>query len=239
MPYCAKCGIEVNNSIHTCPLCEFPIPDIGEHTNEKNIDKFPEAENIYKNGVELIKNKVFFTLILLLFFSIPILIGIRTFYPPVRMGINYAILSILASLFYLVFLFGYLTLHYNILGIGITSIIFTYMLDSIDYSITWFYKYAFFIILLVMAVMYLYLFLYKRSKHRNQWIYVPTYIFGGIGILSIGIEALISYRIHYTIKLTWSIVVFLCSIGISFLLLGLYHGLPERVRNEIKRKLHV
>lgn len=239
MPYCAKCGIEVNNNTKTCPLCEFPIPDVGEHGNQHPINAFPDADNIYKNRMEIIKNKVFFSLILLLIFTIPILISIRAFYPSITIGINYAIISILASLFYLFFLFGYLTINYNILGIGITSIILSYVLDSIDHSITWFYQYAFFIILLVMVVVYLYVFLYKRSKHQNQLIYVPTYIFSGIGILCIGIEALITYRINYSIKLSWSIIVLVCSVTICLLLLGLYHGLPERVRNEIKRKLHV
>lgn len=239
MPYCAKCGVEVNNTINSCPLCEFPIPDINDYPSDNNQNTFPEPENIYRDRARTIKNSTFFTIILFLVFTIPILISIKVFYPPVTKGINYAIVCIIASILYLFFLFGYLKINYNILGIGITSILLTYILDSIDENITWFYKYAILIIILVMVIAYLYVFLYKRSKHHNQLIYVSTYIFSGIGILCIGIEAIITYRLYYTIRLSWSIIVFLFSLSICVLLLGLYHGLPEKVRSEIKRKLHV
>ena len=41
MPYCAKCGVEVENGVKNCPLCKFPIPDIlsGEEKKDENIQK--------------------------------------------------------------------------------------------------------------------------------------------------------------------------------------------------------
>lgn len=240
MPYCAKCGVEVNNDISTCPLCEFPIPNIDDYNKDITYkNSFPKAENIYRDRVETIKNSTFFTIVLFLILTIPILLSIKAYYPPITKGINYAIVSVIAAVFYLFFIFGYLTIKYNILGLGITSLLFTYVLDNIDESITWFYKYAILIIILVMIISYIYVYLYKRSRHYNQLVYVTAYIFSGIGILCIGVEAIISYRLNNTIKLTWSIIVFLCSLAVCVLILGLYHGLPERVRNEIKRKLHV
>ncbi|MCT4544009.1 MAG: hypothetical protein N4A63_10750 [Vallitalea sp.] len=238
MPYCSKCGVEVENSIKKCPLCEYPIPNIND-TKEYFDNGFPEAENIYKNRVSNIKNKVFYTLILVLFFSIPILLSVNAFFPAVRLSINYVISCIIAAMFYIYFLFGYLKLAYNILGIGITSIILTYKLDSIDNSITWFYKYALIIILLVIFIVYVYLYLYKRSKHQNQLIYIPSYIFSAIGILCICIEGLISYRFKNYIKLTWSVIVLISTFSICILLLSLYHGLPEKFRAKLKSKLHV
>ncbi|QUH29976.1 LTA synthase family protein [Vallitalea guaymasensis] len=239
MPYCAKCGVEVDNNIKKCPLCDFPIPDVGQETDEQSINVFPEAENIYKDRVSIVKNKVFFIFEIILIFAIPILISIRVFYPSITLKINYIINCIIASVFYLFFLFGYLNIYYNILGIGLTSIVLTYKLDSIDNNISWFYSYAILIILLVMAILYICVFLYKRSKKENKAIYILNYIFEGIGLLCLGIDSIISYRINNTIKPSWSIIVLISSVAISLLILGLYHGLPGRVRNKIRRKLHV
>ena len=45
MPYCAKCGVEVENGVKNCPLCKFPIPDIlsGEGKKEEE-RKYPKLE---------------------------------------------------------------------------------------------------------------------------------------------------------------------------------------------------
>lgn len=237
MAYCPKCGVELSNKIDNCPLCQFPMPDLGQE--EYNIQVFPKAQNIYKDRIETIKNQIFFTLIILLSFAIPILISIKNHYPSISVGINYAIISIVATILYVFFLFGYLKINLNILGICITAIIQNYMIDGVDGKITWFYDFAFFIIIMIMSISYIYLYLYKRSKHKNQFIYVPTYIFSAIGLTCIGIETVISYRRIGHINLSWSLIVFISSFAICILLLGLYHGLPQRLRNKIKRKFHV
>ncbi|GKX31555.1 hypothetical protein SH1V18_40350 [Vallitalea longa] len=239
MPYCSKCGVEVDNDTKKCPLCDFPIPDVGEDTNEQSINVFPEAENIYQYRVNVVKNKVFFTLIIILLSCIPILFSIKVFYPSVTIKINYIINIIIASVFYLFFLFGYLKVNYNILGIGLTSIILMHRLDNVDENMTWFFDYAVFIIILVMMILYIGVFFYKRIKKEIHAIYTLMYIFFGTGILCLGIDAIISYRSDDVIKLSWSIIVLISSTAVCLLILGLYYGLPEKLRNKIRRKLHV
>lgn len=239
MPYCAKCGVEVDNDTKKCPLCDFPIPDVGEDTNEQSINVFPEAENIYHYRMNIIKNKVFFTLVIILFLCIPILFSIKVFYPSATITINYIINIIIASVFYLFFLFGYLRVNYNILGIGLTSIMLMHKLDNVDENMTWFFEYAVFIILLVMVILYIGVFLYKRINKENQGVYVLAYIFIGTGILCLGIDGIISYRSNNVVSLSWSIIVLISSTAVCLLIIGLYYGLPEKLRNKIRRKLHV
>jgi hypothetical protein len=239
MPYCAKCGVEVDDNIKKCPLCDFPIPDVGQEPDEQSINTFPEGENIYIDRVGVVKNKVFFILDIILIFTIPIFISIGVFYPSVTLNMNYIINCIIASIFYLFFLFNYLKTYYNILGIGLTSIILTYKLDSIDGNLSWFYNYSILIIILVVGILYLCLFLYRRNEKENKAIYILTYVFGSIGLLCLGIDSIISYRINNYIRPSWSIIVLISCIAICILIQGLYLGLPEKVRNKIKRKLHV
>lgn len=239
MPYCAKCGVEVDSHEKTCPLCDFPIPDLEYKVRGHVYDAFPKGRNGYKEQVKVIKNKLLFVFISLTILTLPILFSIRMYYPQVALGMSYAMMSVIVAPFYLYFLLGYLRIYYNIIGISMTSLFFTFMLDHIKMPATWFYRYAVFMILWVMVLICLFIFFYKKSKYKNQLIYVPTYIIGSIGLLSIGIDGLIVYRIHETIHLTWSIVVLTSSFAICSLILGLYHGLPRHVKNTIKRRFHV
>ncbi len=239
MPYCAKCGVEVDSHEKTCPLCDFPIPDLKDKTGEHVNDAFPEGQNRYKEQAKVIKNKILFVLVSLAILTLPILFSIRIYYPQVALGMSYAMISVIVAPFYLYFILGYLGIYYNIIGIGITSLFFTFVLDHIKMPATWFYRYAVFMVLWLMVLTCLFIFLYRKSKYKNQLIYVPTYIIGSIGLLSVGIDGLIVYRIYESIHLTWSIVVLMSSFAICLLLLGLYHGLPRHIKSSIKRKFHV
>ena len=40
MPYCSKCGVEVDNHILNCPLCKTPIQQYGQNSQGSN--KYPK-----------------------------------------------------------------------------------------------------------------------------------------------------------------------------------------------------
>ena len=239
MPYCAKCGIEVDKKEKNCPLCQFPIPYIEGLEDEHEEEAFPIAQNIYPDRVIILKHKIFLTIIIVLLASVPILLAIKAFIPSTANGIHYALISIAATIFCVYFLFGYLSLHKNILGISLTTILLTYLLDAADHKMTWFYNVALYIILLATLIVLIYTYLYKRSKHRNQFVYIPTYILSAIGLLTVAMESVVSYRINDKIQLTWSLIVLGSTFGVCLLLLGLYHGLPDNVKAKLKRKLHI
>lgn len=57
MAYCPKCGVEVDNNVKNCPLCDFPIPDIGEEP--KGEKRYPLAVNTYPEDHLEKKNQIF------------------------------------------------------------------------------------------------------------------------------------------------------------------------------------
>lgn len=239
MPYCAKCGVEVEHHEKTCPLCDYPIPNLEDEAYKDTRHAFPEGQNMYNEQVKGLKNKILYVIVSLATLTLPILFSIRIYYPQVSLGMSYAMISVIVAPFYLYFILSYLEVYYNIMGIGITSIFFTFVLDHIKYPATWFYSYALPLILWGVAIICLFILFYRKSRNRNKLVYVPTYIIGSIGLLSVGIDGLIGYRNHGRITLTWSIVVLTSSLALCLLLLGLYYGLPRHVKNSIKRKLHM
>lgn len=238
MPYCAKCGVEVNEQEKKCPLCHFQIPDIGDTPSETE-RVFPKGQNMYKERVRTLKNKVFYVVVSLAILALPVLFTIQFYYPQVALSMSYAMISVIVSPFYLYFLLGYLSPYANIIGIGVTSLLFTFVLDHMRMPATWFYQYALYIIIWLVMVICLFYYLYGKSRFRNQLFYVPTYIIGSIGLLSVGIDGLLVYRTRHVLHLTWSIVVLISSLSLCVMLLILYHILPRHVKDSIKRRLHL
>ena len=57
--------------------------------------------------------------------------------------------------------------------------------------------------------------------------------------LCLGIDGVISYNILGHLRFTWSLIVAISGICIIALLMGIYHGVPDRTKAYLKKKLHV
>lgn len=242
MAYCPKCGVELDAYIKNCPLCEFPIPDTGEEfdlSEDGGTHKYPNAINTYRKDYRVIKNKIFFSVLLIAICSILILSVLKLIYPASTHIVNYLVIIVIALLLYLFFSFLYLKPTYNVIGFLLTTIFLTYSIDYQRGSVDWSFTYALPIIIVLYLDITLFRFLYKVSKHKNQFIYLPSVCLLFASILCVGIDAIVTYNLYQKIHLTWSLIVLISSGAIAISLLGIYHGLPEKSRAWLKRKLHV
>lgn len=242
MAYCPKCGVELDAHIKNCPLCEFPIPDIGEDTDlddGNSTHKYPNAINTYRRDYRIIKNKIFFTVLLIVISSIIILSVLKTIYPASTQIANYLVIILVAFLLYLFFGFLYLKPTYTVIGILLTTIFLTYSIDYQAGKVDWSFSYALPIIIVLYLDITIFRLLYKVSKHKNQFIYLPSVCLLFISILCVGIDGIVTYNLYGIIHLTWSLIILICGAGMAFTLLGIYHGLPEKSKAWLKRKLHV
>lgn len=242
MAYCPRCGVELDPYIKNCPLCEFPIPDIGEeYENEilKEMQRYPNAINTYRRDYRMIKNKIFFSVLLIVVSSIIILNVLKVIYPVSTQIVNYLLIIIIAFLMYLFFGFSYLKTAYNVIGMLMTTFFLTYAIDYQKGNVDWSYTYALPIIIILYLDITLFRLLYKVSKHKNQFIYLPTVCLLFAGILCVGIDGVITYNLIGNVHLTWSIIVLISGAAMAFTLLGIYHGLPAKSKAWLKRKLHV
>ena len=238
MPYCPKCGVEVDDYVKKCPLCEFPIPDVmeSEDKSKKGLN-YPIAENIYREELVKRKNRVFYFLLILELVIVVVLLLIKTMYK-YRL-LDYFILSILCIIFYMFFFFGYLRLKYNVIGISFTTIVFTYFLSDFIQNDIWFIEYALPIILLSTLDTFLNLYLYKINRSKNKFVYVPVFILLFITILCLGIDALIFYRGKGVFNISWSLIVCAVNIPIILVMLITYHKISERTIEIFKKRFHI
>lgn len=238
MAYCPKCGVEVDNNVKNCPLCDFPIPDIGEEP--KGEKRYPLAVNTYPQEHQEKKNRIFYALEIIVaavFLINMVLYWFIPFNPTITQII---MISSVSLALYLMFCFNYLPVLVNLLGCYFTTL----LLGSIIYVIVggsgdWFVNYAMPIVTILFIDILIFGIIYKKNRHRNQFIYAPVFLIAFSATLCLGIDGVISYNILGHLRFTWSLIVAISGICIIALLMGIYHGVPDRTKAYLKKKLHV
>jgi hypothetical protein len=240
MAYCPKCGVEVDKNVKECPLCNFPIPDIEDMQENTEINKFPEARNMYIKTLETLRNKVFITVFLLSIISIVIFLTIGLLRSSISDYMTGFVICVMAGLIYLFIIMGYIS-HLKI-GTGIfsaTVILQSFLLDYIDGEMEWSLTYALPITISATAIFSLTVYFYKKGKHKNHFIFIPIYTAVGVGILSLIVESVLSINLDGTLKITWSLIVFISLQLFAVIMTGLYNVLPEDMREKLRRVFHV
>lgn len=237
MPYCAKCGVEVENGVKNCPLCKFPTPDILSGEEKKDEDrKYPKAENIYREELQKRKNQVFYSIFVIFAVAFIVFLFIKMEYDFTI--VNYFIISTAFSMIYLFLFFGYIKINYSAVLIGITTIIFTAFLSKLTGG-NWFKSYALPIILVSTIDFYLILYLYRANKFRNKFIYIPVFLLLYTTIICIGVNMIIIYEKAGKIGISWSGIVAGVNLAIILIMLGIYHRMPEKARITLRKKFHI
>ncbi len=242
MSYCPKCGVELDGYIKSCPLCSFPIPDLGEEDAldyEGGTHKYPNATTQYKENVQQLKNAVFFSVLLIAISGIVIISILKAVYPESILVANYILMSIIAAILYLFFGLRYLKTTLNVAGILATTMFITYAIDFQIGGLSWSTTIAFPIIAIIFVSWLILRALYKKIKNKNLYIHIPSFILIFSGVLCIGIDFILTYQLKNKLAISWSIIVAICAFCISTALLVTYHGLSEKNKAWLKRKLHV
>lgn len=234
MAYCAKCGVEVENGVKNCPLCKFPIPDILAEKEEKR--SYPKAENIYREELQKRKNQIFYSIFVIFAVAFIVFLFIKIKYD--FKIVNYFILSSAFSMIYLFLFFGYIKINFNISLISVTTLCFTWFLNNFTGG-DWFIKYSMPIILMSTLDFYFILYLYRANRFRNKFIYIPVFLLLYTTILCIGINIIIIYIKKRVISVTWAGIVAGVNMAIIFIMLGIYHKMPEKARITLRKKFHI
>ncbi|MGL4607164.1 MAG: DUF6320 domain-containing protein [Eubacteriaceae bacterium] len=238
MAYCPKCGVEVENKIEKCPLCEFPIPDIGE--GEEVGNKYPKAINTYSEDHLGKKNKAFFTIGIIALSMLVILFVIALVYPWNHQIILYIGIGDLCIFSIVFFSMGYLKPKYNFLGVYLTLIIGSFCIYiSGNNEGGWFFDFALPIATLAYIDVTIFRLIFRHNRHRSQFIYIPSNLILFAIVLSLGMDGIISYHFLGILQLTWSLIVAASGGCIIILLQVIYHRIPEKTRKMLKKKMHV
>ncbi|SHK02639.1 DUF6320 domain-containing protein [Paramaledivibacter caminithermalis] len=236
MPYCSKCGVEVDYNIKKCPLCDFPIPPI--EPEEKEEDRFPSPQNSYPNKVKKRKRRAFIIISVILLTTIELMLFQNFSIEGKLTWSKYSVVSIVASWIYLFFLFRFIPrFRISVIGISITTIIFLYILDILNGRLDWFILIGLPCTIMGALTTIIFAYLFKKSKRKG--LNIVSYILMGLTLYCIVIEVFISLHIRHFVTLYWSIIVALALLPISILFLYLHYGLPEKYKIKLERKFHI
>lgn len=249
MAYCPKCGVEVEQAVKACPLCNCTIPKIPGKDSDPDYLKepplrFPRPDNMYPEKMIDFKRSTFFGITTMFILNVIGLLVIR-----IRSG-NFIskidsfvilLLIIFSIWFYLFIFFGFVSnKRVMIASLIINSLCFTLLIDLSDKVLEWFFPVLLpsvifsSVILIITAI----IIRYNKKKSINM-------LFVGAVALSACICGIDFILVRYLSKgqemgLSKLAVFISAQIIISSLvLLFFYHRLPSKMFKKIKMKLHM
>jgi len=236
MPYCPKCGVELEYGVKNCPLCEFPIPDI-EHIPTYIPKRYPKAQNNHPENIRHIKNTVFITLSVLFLTTSFLLL----FFDKTVSGVLDWSLITASSLFtiemMLIAFMGYSKSFTFSLSINLLSVLL--LLWTINQNIndtSWFFSISWPLAVLFAFMIWLLEKIFRKINDKGLNI-------AGISLIAISVycicsDALISYYLIGNIHIWWSIITAIAILPASLLLLYLHYGLPDKYKEWFYKNFH-
>jgi hypothetical protein len=238
MPYCSKCGVEVDDGVESCPLCGLPIQRFDEG-GRPVFKPWPDQVINPDSAVLPLRERVKMALEVATVFlgvSLAVLLLIDLL---LDRGFSWSVYPA-AAIVYLwlclsmpVFLYGRPWLVFSVLGPA--TIVFVFLMDAFDGRITWFLPYGLPVTVLAVGVLVAVAVLSVTAKRKG--LNVAAFVFFGIAVLCAGIDAIVKLNETGLFGLSWSVIVAFVLIPASLLLLYLHVRITKRV--DLKKVFHL
>lgn len=236
MSYCVNCGVKLDSSLQTCPLCHTPVINPNDpHTRIVDCAYPPFSDK--KGEVELARRKdagIWLTAVLFASSLTCLILNLTTFQ---SMRWSWPVIgSCILLWIFLCPKMLYTKLPWSLcLTVDAVCIIgYQYFLSTLTTDSFWFYELALPITLMIIALIIIYILL-CRLVSRSALATI-LYFFVEIGFLNVGIEMLIDRFTGLDPKPGWSAIVFSVCTVISVALLALMS--LAGLRNAVKKRLH-
>ncbi len=233
MSYCVNCGVELEPSLTSCPLCNTAVINPNELPYVKKASPYPEE----KGQVETVKRKDWAILLSVVCGATALTCGLLNF-----LVFNQSMWSLLViGVCIIIWVAAIpvtvcprLPIYISLLADGTAVGLYLYMITFITHSDRWFFELAMPIVVLIVCIAELFALL--ERKVARTFLTTAIYLFGSTSILCVGIEILIDKYLEDTISLTWSAVVLTVCVIIEITLVTILSS--RRFRNAVRRRLH-
>lgn len=238
MPYCAKCGVEVDDSYKNCPLCHFPIPDISIDHKQAVEPRFPDVKDVYMQLAVDFKKKLFYAMTLLLLGNAIGFIYVNFMTEGRLSWALYTGITFFSLWVYLIFIFRYVrSISKSIIGVGINTLVLLAGLDIINGKFEWFVPLG--LPAVFMALVFLLINYYMWMKSKNKGLHTVAFSLFLIIGYCVGLEFFISGYLHGVSTLIWSVTVTMNILPLALLLLYIHYQIPAWIKEEIKKRFHI
>jgi hypothetical protein len=240
MPYCSKCGVEVDQGVENCPLCQLPINGIEEDAVAPK--KYPDVPVEHPKKAPLTpqqKRKRVWEIIgasLLIPFLIVVFTDliVNETVSWARFPMIALLLAWMLTTFPLVFTRRPFVI---ISGEVISILIFLVLVDYLhDWKVDWFYRLALPNLAVLILISSAVVILSNLAKRKGA--NIAAYILFGIGALNLSLDMIIMSSIREQISITWSLFVLVPCFIIGGFLLYL-HFRFKNLNQDIKERLQL
>lgn len=234
MSYCVNCGVELDNSLKQCPMCNTKVinPNALVVPGE-GASPYPEK----KGTVERVKRSDVTILITSILVAIAVTCGLLNWLVFPKAAWSLVVLGSCMLLWVILIPFMVYTKqspYLSVLFDGIASLVYLALISQLTSNNEWLYGLGIPIVMVSIVVVELVL-LCLRTLPRS-FLGSALCIITGIGVENVLIECILDLYLHQNIQLGWSaIVLTVCSIIDIFLITVLSR---RRLRNALRRRLH-
>ena len=236
MSYCVQCGVKLEQSLKTCPLCHTPVINPNEINITSNQDDIGPFATL-KGQVEPMQKKDVGLWLTLVFGSTAIACGILNLFV---FNHNYWSIPVIGACIVLWLFFcprmflPQLSLPFNLSISAVSVIFYELAITLMTKNDRWFYEIALPITLVIMILTAISGLFYRYAS--KSLIALALYFFVDVAILSVAIELFIDRYIGIQVHIFWSaIVLSVCSV-ISVGLIAILS--IKRLRITVKKRLH-
>ncbi len=236
MSYCVQCGVKLEQSLKTCPLCHTPVIN----PNELNVSELSNGSGPFatvKGEVEPMKKYDIGLWLTLVFSSTAIACGVLNLFV---FNHNYWSIPVIGAciimwLFFCPRMFlPQIPLTLNLSVSAISVIFYELAITLMTENDRWFFEIALPITLVLMALVALSGICYKFVA--KSLIATVLYFFIDIAFLSIAIECYVDKFLRQEVQVFWSAIVFSVCAVISVALIAILS--MKRLRAAVRKRLH-
>jgi hypothetical protein len=235
MPFCKRCGVEVESDKTHCPLCNTALEELDEESIEKT-KKFPDDEQVASPKKERSekRKRVLRWEILSVTLLIPLMITLFTDLI-VNRTVSWSLYPI-SSLILVWIIISIPLLFPNklpiiLIGETVPYFIFLLIIDLIDNgSIDWYTRLGLPIIAVIITMVLAVIVgtIFVKNKGAN----IAAFILFGIGITCLGIDFIVTSYIESRFAVNWSLYVLASTVVLGGFLLYVHYRLIKAAEKE-------
>ncbi len=233
MSYCVNCGVELDQSMKACPLCNTRVINPNESADTQVNSPFPQE----KSTVEAVKRKDVGILVSIILFSTAITCGCLNYFVFNSNRWSFVVIGACLVLWVILFpvvIYEKLHIHFAILFDGLALVGYLYIFTLLTNTNAWFYGLGIPLVAFITVLIEIYVFCVRKLPRSilTEALYAIT----AIGILFVGLEILIDWYLYSIIVFKWSAIAATVCLIIDIAIITLLS--MRRFRNAIRRRFH-
>lgn len=233
MSYCVNCGVELEQSLKSCPLCNTPVVNPREIKTNAVSSPFPKN----KGTVEESNRKDFAIFVTIILVATAIGCGMLNWLVFSKNLWSVPVIGVCVVFWVImipVCIYRKAPVYLSLLLDGAAVVLYLYMITWLTQENHWFYGLGIPIVVLITFLTEAVAFFIRILPASILWRGLSGITALGIGCT--GLELLIDHYLHGTVIATWSAVVGVVCVIIDVMIITLL--CRRRLRNEVRRRLH-